>query len=160
MNFSILKAAICILILASLAACAGKELTPSESAKLDYEKARHLIDEGDFDGANRFLEKFSAKHPYSSYAVQAELLRTYAAYKNHEYILSETLAKQFAERHPRHPDIAYARYILAMSYFKQVGDQDRDQTSTKLAIDAFEVVIKEYPKSDYATDSAARLQGL
>lgn len=150
----------CSLSILLLAACASKKIPLSESAKLDYEKAVHLIDTGDFDAANRFLQDFSTHHPYSSYAVQAELLRTYAAYKNHEFILSETLSKQFAERHPRHPDIDYAKYMLAMSYYRQVTAEDRDQTSTKLAIDAFKRLLKENPKSEYAVDASARLQGL
>ena len=160
MNLSTVKLALCALILASLAGCADKELLPSESAKLDYEKARHFIDEEDYEHANRFLEHYATKHPYSSYAVQAELLRAYAAYKNREFILSETLSKQFVERHPRHPDVDYAKYLLGLSYYKQVGSEDRDQTSTKLAISAFETVIREHPKSEYAKDSAVRLQGL
>lgn len=148
------------MLLLSLSACADKEMTPSESAKQDYEKARHYLDIGNYQDANLFLESFSAKHPYSSYAVQAELLRAFAAYKNKEYILSETLSGRFVERHPRHPDVDYAKYLLALSHYKQVSSEDRDQTQTKLSINAFETLIKEHPKSEYAKDSAIRLQGL
>lgn len=157
MNKAIVIAAALLLV---LPACQKKEVSQSESAKIDYEKARHLIDTGDFDAANRFLQDFSTHHPYSGYAVQAELLRTYAAYKNHEFVLSETLSKQFVDRHPRHPDVDYAKYMLAMSYFKQVAQDDRDQTSTKLAIEAFKRLLHDHPKSDYAREASERLQGL
>jgi outer membrane protein assembly factor BamD len=152
--------ALCFTILFLLASCGGKDLTPSESAQADYEKGKSLIDRGDYTNANLFLENFSAEHPYSKYTIPAELLRLFAAYKGKEYILSETLAGRFADMHPRHPDVAYAKYILAMSHFKQVGDQDRDQTQTKLTIEALKRVIKEHPGSNYAKDSAARLQNL
>jgi len=157
MNKAIILAAALLIM---LSACQKKEISRSESAKIDYEKAKHLIDTGDFDAANRFLQDFSTNHPYSGYAVQAELLRTYAAYKNHEYILSETLSKQFIDRHPRHPDVDYAKYMLAMSYLRQVGEKDRDQTSTKLAIEAFKRLLQDHPKSDYAKEASERLQGL
>jgi outer membrane protein assembly factor BamD len=147
-------------LLLLLSGCAGKDYEPSESAKIDYEKAKYLIDDKNYSMANIVLEKFGTKHPYSQYAVQAELLRVFASYKNREYVLSETLAKQFAERHPRHPDVAYAKYMLAMSHYKQISDEDRSQAATKLAIDAFNRVVKEHPDSQYAKDALPRLQRL
>jgi len=154
------KIALCFTLLLLLSACAEKKFEPAESAKIDYEKAKALLDDGDYDGANRFLENFSTNHPYSQYAVQGELIRIFAAYKNSEYILSETLSKQFVERHPRHPDVAYAKYLLAMSHYKQISNEDRDQTQTSLAIDAFKRVIKEHPRGEYAKDASSRLQYL
>jgi len=149
----------CIVVLL-LASCGGKELTPSESAQADYERGKRLIDNGDYANANVFLENFSAEHPYSKYATSAELLRLFSAYKGDELILSETLSKRFIELHPNHPEVAYARYILAMSHYKQVSNEYRDQTSTKLAIEGFKDLIKKHPGSDYAKDGASRLQRL
>ncbi len=143
-----------------LAACSGKELPPAESAKIDYDKAKELLDDGSYDRANLFLENFSANHPYSQYAVQAELLRAFAAYKAGEYVLGETLSEQFIKRHPRHPDVAYAKYLLAMSHFKQITNVEHDQSHTRLAIEAFKRLLKEDPDSSYAKDGASRLQKL
>jgi outer membrane protein assembly factor BamD len=154
------KFIICLTVIFILAGCSGKELLPSESAKLDYEKGKRLLDNGDYANANLFLENFTANHPYSQYAVQAELLRAFAAYKEGEYILSETLLQEFVKRHPRHPDVAYAEYLLAMSHYKQVSNEDRDQTATKLSIHAFEELIKNHPGSSYAKDAAPRMQNL
>ena len=154
------KFILCFTVLFLLAGCSGKEPLPSESAKDDYEKAKKYLNNSDYSKANLFLQSYAAHHPYSQYAVQAELLRTFAAYKNDEYILSETLSKQFAKRHPRHPDVAYAKYLLAMSLFKQVVEEDRDQSMTKLTIDAFKKLISQHPESSYAKDAAPRLQSL
>ncbi len=155
-----MKKALLLSLSLLLAACAGTELLPSESAKLDYEKAKAMLDDGDYEKTNLFLEHFSGKHPYSQYAIQAELLRAFAAYKTPEYILAETLSKQFVERHPRHPDVAYAKYLLAMSHFRQITNIEHDQTQTHLAIEAFKRLLKENPKSSYAKDGATRLQSL
>ncbi|MES0370904.1 MAG: outer membrane protein assembly factor BamD [Mariprofundaceae bacterium] len=154
------KFILCITVLFLLAGCFGKELPPAESAKIDYEKAKQYLDNGEYGKANLFLESFGAQHPYSQYAIQAELLRVFAAYKNDEYILSETLSEQFVKRHPRHPDVAYAKYLLAMTYFKQVSSEDRDQSTTQLTINAFKTLISQHPKSAYAKDAAPRLQSL
>jgi outer membrane protein assembly factor BamD len=56
--------------------------------------------------------------------------------------------------------VAYAKYLLAMSHYKQVSDADNDQSATKLTIDAFKKLIKQHPGSSYARDAASRLQSL
>ncbi|MDX8404298.1 MAG: outer membrane protein assembly factor BamD [Mariprofundaceae bacterium] len=154
------KFILCFTVLFLLAGCSGKELAPSESAKIDYEKTKAYLDIGEYGKAGLFLESFAAQHPYSQYTVQAELLRIFAVYKNSEYLLSETLSEEFIKRHPRHPDVAYAKYLLAMTHFKQVSREDRDQSVTKLTIDAFETLIKQHPESIYAKDAMPRLQML
>lgn len=155
-----MKKALLLSLALLLASCAGTELLPSESAKQDYEKAKRMLDDGYYAKANLFLEKFSAHHPYSQYTIQAELLRAFAAYKAPEYILAETLSEQFIKRHPRHPDVAYAKYLLAMSHFRQITNIEHDQTQTRLAIESFKQLLKEHPRSSYAKDGAARLQSL
>ncbi|MDX8395487.1 MAG: outer membrane protein assembly factor BamD [Mariprofundaceae bacterium] len=154
-----MKKIILLLCLAVFAGCATDK-TLSESANEDYEKAKGMLDDGYYDKANLFLQEFGAKHPYSQHANQAELLRVFAAYKAGEYISSEVLAEKFTQRHPRHPDVAYAKYLLAMSHYKQVVSSEKDQTETLKSIKAFQRLIKEHPRSTYAGDVRPRLQRL
>lgn len=147
-----------ICIAAMVTACAsGPKLGTAEG---DYQHAKHLLDKGDYSQATLFLQDFGTKHPYSKYAVQAELIRTFAAYKDREYILAETLAGEFIRRHPRHPDVDYAQYMLAMSQYKQMLKPERDQTETHAAVKSFKKLLKDYPKSVYAKDGARHLQVL
>lgn len=152
-----LRRLLALSLLPLLAACAtdpNKDLgTPEE----DYKKAKGMIGEGAFSTANMFLEKYSTHHPYSQYTVQAEILRAYAAYMNREFILSDTLCSEFVRRHPRHPDIAYVKYLGAMSHYKQIVPPDRDQAETIAAIDAFKVLIADHPDSEYAREGRQRL---
>jgi len=145
---------------ALLVGCASEPLELTDSAKADYDHALHLIDIGSYDQANLFLEKFGSKHPYSQYVTKAETLRIYAAYKNGEYILSETLSGRFIDRHPRSSDIAYARYMLALSLYKQVNDPAKEQATTRKAVDAFEALAKAHPDSTYTRDAQPRMQRL
>ncbi|HXH71600.1 MAG TPA: outer membrane protein assembly factor BamD [Mariprofundaceae bacterium] len=146
-----------LLILLALPSCATKP-QHSDDAAADYAKAKHLMDIGSYSDANLFLEQFDAKHPYSRFTIQAELLRIFAAYKDGEFVLSETLSERFIDQHPRHPDVAYAKYMLAMSHYKQIGKADRDPTQTLAAVDSFKKLLKEHPDSNYAKDGAKRLQ--
>jgi len=129
-------------------------------AQKEYENARHLVDKGSYAAVAMSLEKFSANYPYSKYAIQAELLRIFAAYKDAEFVLSETLSKKFVERHPSHANVDYAQYMLAMSYYKERSPAEKDATMNQLAIDAFKKLLKDHPDSAYAKDGQGRLQSL
>lgn len=144
----------------TLSGCNKEPLTASESAKEDYEKARGYIDDKDFDKANRFLEHYTTNHPYSAYVPKADVLRIYAAYRNREYVLSETLAGRFIKSHPRHPDVPYARYLEALSNAKQSGKADRNTAPIKRAITSFEKLIQDFPDSIYSQDVIPRIQQL
>ncbi len=143
-----------------LAGCAAEKPTLSEQAKLDYEKGKEMVESHRYGEAAVFLEHFTAKHPYSKYAPQAELLRLYAAYMDGQHVLSEVLADRFLTQHPAYRDRDYAMYMLAMSHYKERSEPERDATHTMQAIEVFERLIREYPDSPYAEDGGRRLQQL
>ncbi|MDQ6956831.1 MAG: outer membrane protein assembly factor BamD [Mariprofundaceae bacterium] len=149
-----------IVTISLITGCGKEEVTPSESAKEDFIKAKEYIDTGSYTSANLFLEKFSNKHPYSQHIAEAEILRIYAAFKGEEYILSETLSTRFISKHPNHPDTSYAQYMLGMSHLKQTSASQRDPAPTRLAVTAFEKLIQKYPKSSYISEAKVHLQNL
>ena len=148
------------LLALALAACATTSETPKDTAKADYEHAKEMLAKGQYEDADLFLQKFGANHPYSQYTIQAELLRIFAAYKSTEYVLSETLAEEFVSRHPRHPNVDYAQYMLGMSHLRESSPAENDQTQTLAAIESFRTLLKKYPKSVYAKDARRHLQRL
>lgn len=145
-------------ILALLGGCAKEEY--KDTAQKEYEAAKKRIDKGEYGAAAFDLQQFGSKHPYSRYAIQAELLRIFASYKAAEYAAAEAQSLRFIDQHPRHPNIDYAKYMLAMCYYKQTGDAEHDPSRGQSAIDAFKRLIKEHPDSSYAKDGKARLQSL
>lgn len=149
--------AICLSLMIS--ACANDKTTTG-TPKDDYEDAKHKLSLGKYNQTTLELEKFSANHPYSHYSSQAELLRAFSAYKGEEYVLTEIICEEFIRRHPRHPDVAYAKYLLAMSHYKQVSPPEKDQGESRKAVEGFKRLLKEHPKSSYAKDGAKRLQKL
>jgi len=143
-----------------LTACASNSEVKKSAAQVDYEHAKKLLAKGSYSTVALDLEKFGSQHPYSQYAVQAELLRIFAAYKDKEYILSETLSAEFVRRHPRHPNVDYAQYMLGMSHYRESSPAEKDQSQTLAAMDSFKVLLKKHPKSTYAKDGSHRLQRL
>ncbi len=147
-------------LLLFLVACAKQPIDLHRSAQADYEKAKSLVDEGAYDEADVLLERFITKYPYSEHASSAELLRIYATYKAERLELTEVLAERFKKRHPRHPDLAYAQYMLAMAWYKQRARQEREQAPTLRAKKEFEILIRDFPDSPYAEEVKPRLQQL
>ncbi|ATX81595.1 Beta-barrel assembly machine subunit BamD [Mariprofundus ferrinatatus] len=159
MNIRLLRHLSVIPLLALFSGCASDDIEYTEAEK-QYEAAKKRVEKGEYNMAAFELEKFSANFPYSTYAAKGELLRIFAAYKGSEFILSEMLSESFVERHPKHPHVDYALYMLAMSHYKQRGSESKDPTHNKLAIEAFKRLISEHPRSKYAKDGQARLQKL
>ncbi len=147
----------CVLLV--LTACASDSLEKG-TAKAEYERAKHKLSIGRYNEVTLDLEKFSTKFPYSHYSTQAELLRAFAAYKGEELILAEVICEEFIRRHPRHPDVDYAKYLLAMTHYRQVSPPEKDQSESRKAIKAFKRLLKDHPNSSYAKDGARRLQRL
>lgn len=139
--------------------CASDDAFINEAEK-EYQAAKEKINKGQYNAATFDLEKFSSNFPYSSYATKGELLRIFASYKGKEYHLTETLSNSFVERHPKHPHVDYAKYMLAMGHYMQRGSKEHDTTHNRLAIKAFQRLLKEHPGSQYAKDGRARLLSL
>jgi outer membrane protein assembly factor BamD len=144
----------------TLAACGSNKHFDMTTPKADYEKAKKMVSQHEYNTAAYFLQQYASSHPYSNYTTQAELLRAYAAYKGDELPLAETVCEEFIRRHPRHPDVVYAKYLLAMTFYHESSPPEKDQTMTMKAIDAFKRVIREHPGTMYAKDSARYLQHL
>ncbi|MFQ5345930.1 MAG: outer membrane protein assembly factor BamD [Mariprofundus sp.] len=160
MNLSLSKSILAAIVAITLiSGCASDDINYA-NAQLEYAAAKEKLNEGNYGAVTMNLDKFSAKYPYSKYATQADLLRIFAAYKNEEFILSETLSKRFVEEHPRHANVDYAKYMLAMSYYKQRAPAEKDPTMNRLSIEAFKELLEEHPDSAYARDGSARLQSL
>jgi len=153
-----MKKIACILFISLLASGCASDIDGKSAAEIDYNTVKHKLDKGKYTEANMLLADYGTNHPYSKYTVQAELLRVFAAYKGGELILSEVLSKEFIERHPRHPDVDYAKYMNAMSHYRQSSPAENDQEQTMLAVKAFKRLLSEHPDSDYARDGGRRLQ--
>jgi outer membrane protein assembly factor BamD len=66
-------------------------------------------------------------------------------------------AQRFLTIHPGNKDAPYAEYLVAMSYYQQIEDVNRDQGITQQAADAFNELIRRYPESRYAADARLKL---
>ena len=116
------------------------------------------IQKGDYDRAAKDLEAVDENYPYSTWATHAELLTGYSQYKDQDYDDAVSSLNRFIQLHPENQEAAYAYYLIALCYYEQIDDVQRDQTATYQTISALDEVITRYPDSAYAHDARIKLR--
>ncbi len=74
-----------------------------------------------------------------------------------EYDKAILAAQRFISLHPGNRDVAYAYYLVAVSYYEQISDVGRDQKITAQALNALTELIRRFPASDYARDGRLKM---
>jgi outer membrane protein assembly factor BamD len=122
-----------------------------------YSAAKRTMDSGDYMLAAKLFDEVERQHPYSVWARHAQLMSAFNYYLARKYTESISSAQRFLTIHPGNAEAAYAQYLVAMSYYQQIPDVTRDQSSTQQASDAFGELIRRYPTTRYATDARLKL---
>lgn len=106
------------------------------------------------------IQKYSEtknKFPYSRYAVEAELRIADVQFKREAWIEAQNSYQLFKDLHPKHQQIAYVTYRLALSYFNQLPSTiDRDLSVAEKAIYHFDEIVKSFSNSEYVVDAKAK----
>ncbi len=140
-----------------LSGCAGvSEVTVSRDPKELYDKAMTSYLSDKYEDAEKYFRAIMEDHPLSSYALEAQLMLGDVCYASEKYDEANSYYTNFVALHPSHPRAPYALFQKGMSHFKDILTIDRDQTSTKKALFAFEDLKRAYPESPYS-DKAGEL---
>lgn len=114
----------------------------------------------EFDNEERYEEAITRyqevknKFPYSRYATMAELAVADVYFKQESFPEAQASYQLFKELHPKHPQIDYVTFRLALSYYKQLPETiDRDLSLAPNAIAICDEVIAQYPNSPHAQES-------
>jgi outer membrane protein assembly factor BamD len=122
-----------------------------------YQAAQRSMNSGDYEQAAKLFDEVERQHPYSLWARRAQLMSGFNYYLAQKYTEAVSSAQRFLTIHPGSPEAAYAQYLIAMSYYQQIPDVNRDQTTTQQALDAFGELIRRYPDTRYAADGRLKL---
>jgi outer membrane protein assembly factor BamD len=146
-----------------LAACAhgGKNKKDTAYVARDvsslYTAAKRTMDGGDYEQAAKLFDEVERQHPYSVWARRAQLMSAFNYYLAKKYTDAINSAQRFLTIHPGNSEAPYAQYLIAMSYYEQIDEVNRDQTTSTQASDAFGELIRRYPDTHYAADSRLKL---
>ena len=145
----------------TLAACGG-----DESEDLAYEErpvnelynaAVDELESGNYRAAAPLFDEVERQHPYSIWARRAILMAAFCPYQVNDYDSAVIAAQRFIALHPGNPNVGYAYYLVALSFYEQITDVARDQRVTERALRGLEEVVRRFPDSEYARDARLKV---
>ena len=145
------------------AACAGTGGEPKDTAYVArdvetlYAEAKDRLDRGNAPLAAALFDEVERQHPYSPWARRAQLMSSFSYYVAQDYNKSIQAAQRFLSIHPGNKDAPYAYYLIALSYYEQISDVQRDQKVTEQALLALREVVRRFPQTEYAADARLKI---
>ena len=127
-------------------------------AELIYNQAFDRIQREDWERSKALFEEVERQHPFSKWARRSMLMTAYANYRSGDYQQSIDSAQRFIGLHPGNESTPYAYYLIAINYFDQIFDVNRDQETTVNAESSLQQVVRRYPDSEYAADARLKLE--
>ena len=147
-----------------LAACAGRGNRSGADTQYVardvntlYNTARARLDDGNYTTAAALFDEVERQHPYSVWARRAQLMSAFSYYLAKDHTKSIESARRFLSIHPGNKDAPYAYYLVALNYYEQIEDVNRDQSITRQALDSLGEVVRRYPDTRYAADSRLKV---
>ncbi len=147
--------------LAVLMVLVGCSWFQTKGDKTAFELANEGVEaynSGDYKLAIKDFGQINDWYPFSKYKMLAELKIADAYFKNENYDDAITAYRQFENLHPENDAIPYVIYQIGMCYFVQMSTVDRDQSVVRKAMDTFERLVSEFPKTAYADRGRAHIR--
>lgn len=147
-----------IVVLFLLTSCAyQKEDFSKRSPESIHKKGMNLLKAQEFSNAASEFKDIEMLFPYSSKAVDGQILAAYSYYRAKKYLDAIRELEIFEKYHPAHEYIPYVMYLKAMCLFKQVSSVGRDSRTAIEAKIAFTKLANNFPKSKYHRDSIKKV---
>jgi outer membrane protein assembly factor BamD len=152
-----------------LIACSSKQNTPvSEKTQIEgkknlaksdimYKKASDFLKEADYYNALIDYKILAQKYPLSKEGVQAQIMIAFIYYLQLDYNNAVYDLSKFITKYPSHENIDYAYYLLALSNYEQINNEELDGTYNVRALENFNNLINRFPKSKYTKDSVQKI---
>ena len=153
-----------------LAACSSKPVdkTAGWSPNRIQAEAKDEMQSGSYDKAIPLFETLEGRAAGTPLALQAELDKAYAQFKDGQKAEAIATLDRFIRLHPDSSAIDYALYMKGVINFNEdlglfsfLSRQDlseRDQKAAKQAFESFDELVKRFPDSRYTPDAKARMR--
>ena len=134
------------------------KVDPIVPASQVYDQGLAKLANGDPSNAAKRFTDLGKQYPGSDWARKGLLMTTYAQFQASEYDDAAGSAARYVKQYPKTPEAAYALYIEASSNYAQIMDISRDQEHAAKALQLFQELVQNYPKSEYVDDAKAKIQ--
>ena len=164
-----MKINIILLVVFSLffVSCSKKDVvteTVINEKKLDlqvleaYKEGMSALEGGDVLFAAKKFNEAEILFPQSEWAPKSALMAAYSYYTQDYYYDAIYELERFIRIYSFHKDISYAYYLMAISYYEQIVDEKKDTGSILEAKKYFNIVVQEFPGTEYELDAQFKLE--
>ena len=118
-----------------------------------YSEGKKSLEEGDVLFAAKKFNEAEVLFPQSKWAPRAALMAAYSYYTQDYYLDAIAELDRFLIVYPNYKDMDYVYYLMGLSYYEQIIDETKDLESIIKAKEYFELLIKNYPNTEYSIDA-------
>ena len=130
--------------------------TNEEAIKI-YQEALDGMIEGNFLYASKKFSEAEGMLPQIDWASKSALMSSYCLYNINFYDEAILNLERFIRIYPASPYVSYAHYLIAISYYEQILDEDKDIQPLLISKKKIEDYIKKFPNTDYSIDLKFKL---
>lgn len=131
------------------------------SSQESLERGKELMADEKYGRARDYLIHAFEIEPNSVAGREALLLAADSYYLDggrSNFVLAEAKYRDYLNRFPTSDRAPYVQFQIANSLAQRMGRPDRDLSSTRLAVDAYEDLLRLYPTSQYAAQGREKLR--
>ena len=139
------------------------EVKPLEDTNIDsqmikaYNEGLTALDNKDYMLAVKKFGEAEILYPQSIWAPRSALMTAYSYYVYERYFDTIFELERFLKTYPGHNRQNYAYYLLGLAYYEQIVDEKKDLEPIINSKKYFQIIINEYPGSEYAADAEFKL---
>ena len=122
-----------------------------------YKEGMEALNSGDVLYAAKKFNEAEILFPQAESAPQSALMAAYSYYTQDYYGDAIAELKRFLKVYPAHKDIGYVYYMIAICYYEQIVDEKKDLQSIINAKKNFNIILKDYPNTEYAMDAEFKI---
>ena len=156
---------IIFLFLFFLVACSSKNekisILEEENLELQmidaYKEGYQELEKGDVIYAAKKFNEAELLFPQSEWAPKSVLLSAYAYYSQNYYDEALDELDRYFKKYPKHKNTDYAHFLYAMCYYENIIDEKKDLEPLVLSKTRFQLIIKDYPDTDFALDAQYKI---
>ncbi len=154
------------LVIFGLLSCAEKEekvsIIKEDNLEMQmieaYNEGLKEFNKGDVFFAAKKFNEVELLYPQSIWAPRSTLMAAYVYYSQLYFTDAIYELERFLEKYKNHPNTDYAYYLLAICHYNQIVDEKKDIGEIIKAKTYFNILIKEFPNTDFAEDAKFKLE--
>ncbi|WP_395803519.1 outer membrane protein assembly factor BamD [Daejeonella sp.] len=153
---------ILLVVIIAFAGCKSKyeKLRASSDTAKKYREAIRLYDKKDYNKALGLFDDLVQKYRGTAEAEDLSYYFAYTNYKMKDYGNARYHFKNFADTYASSPKAEECRFMAAYCFYLESPTYSLDQENTIKAIEALQLFINLYPKSDRVTEASKLISNL